>query len=463
MNNLFNKNNLNSNFALRKIPVFTNKSATYDLNDDKIDKIKILELSAEIDKWEQEILFASNGFYSLKGTEPSEKEKDYISELKRFIEAKISDTSFSVPSSKKLAHYLKQNKISAVKTLMDLYSQNQLNDWVLSVCEDALNTTIQKAVLYKNNPLVVNSAYINGLKILEIIAQKENWNKKLSVYKKKQFISDFYLALIQSFIQDKDITAYQYFDKYKNVIDEIEINKIEKNVNELRINIIAYNWASEVFSYNLEDTDFDKELNNIKDSDIKIAAKQFYSDLKKTQNRKKILTEKEKNINNWKEIIDISVNDIDRAALYIDYSLNKDSINSKKSYIKQLRESGCVKSDINLFLKVFDEIFSDFHSFKDKDISDYRCFLSDEDFQIIYNIQKYNFKEFEKIVFDRKYLERILHESDIKNPQDKYEFIKLYFISTAEYKENKNENPNSEIRQKIIDAIFSRLNKKNKK
>ncbi len=463
MDNSLFYNNINKNYAVRKIPAVSTELNSKFLSDDGIDKIKILQLSAEIDKWEQEILFADNGFYSLKGTEPKQKEKEYIAELKRFIEYKISLSSFSLPSSKTIAHKIKSDKISAIKSLMELYSQSQLNEWVLSTCEDVINTTIQKAVLYKNNPDVVNSTFFYGLKTIDIIAQNESWNQKLINYRKKQFVSDFYLAIINSFIKEKDVTAFQYFSKFKNVINQNEKDKIEKNVNELRINVIANNWANEVFSYNLNNSDFEKELNNIKDDDIKNTAKQFYFDLIKIDKRNKILLDKEKNIQNWKEIINIVNQDIDKALLYIDFSLKNDSTTAKKKYIKQIQEFGKVKTSINQFLKLFDEIFSDFYLFKDKDISDFRADLSDEDFDIFEKIQNYSLKEFEKIDFDRKYALRLFKELDLKKDEEKYEFIKLYFISLSEYIENKKESANSETRQKFIESIFTRLNKKIKK
>ena len=51
-------------YSLRKIP---EKNIQINFEEENNDKIKILELMNIIDEWEKEVLFADNGFFSLKG------------------------------------------------------------------------------------------------------------------------------------------------------------------------------------------------------------------------------------------------------------------------------------------------------------------------------------------------------------------------------------------------------------
>ena len=51
-------------FSLRKIDV---PSETVLDNDFSLDKVKILDFSNSIDKWEEELLLSDEGFFSLKG------------------------------------------------------------------------------------------------------------------------------------------------------------------------------------------------------------------------------------------------------------------------------------------------------------------------------------------------------------------------------------------------------------
>ena len=60
-------------FSLRKI-----ENPQNDFNEDfSLDKVKILNFSNSIDKWEQELLFSENGFYSLKGKDVENKVKEF--------------------------------------------------------------------------------------------------------------------------------------------------------------------------------------------------------------------------------------------------------------------------------------------------------------------------------------------------------------------------------------------------
>ena len=246
-------NNLKSSIALRKIPV-TLKGGNSEIEDKKgVDEIKIFELNISIDKWEQEILFGDNGFYSIKGKEVEEKSREILDELKSFINRKIYEVSFTNERYREIARNIRDEKLKAVKAQMDLYVQEQFSEWEMTVYEEALSVTIKRGVLYKKVPYIVEKAKQNGIKIIEVIAEKEEWSKKLFNYRKREFLSNFYVEIINAFVEDKDIEAYQYFQQNKEEIKSNECKKLEKLVNEMRINIIAYNWAREVFSYKLEE------------------------------------------------------------------------------------------------------------------------------------------------------------------------------------------------------------------
>ena len=447
-------------FALRKIPSSIQNNSTEPLTDKGIDEIKLIELSTAIDKWEQEILLSNNGFFSLKGKEPSDKIKDFSMELKYFINHKINELSLLTQDSKEKAKIIKQTKISLITQRMELYANEQLYEWEISTCEEALSTIIQKAVFYKNEPSVVALEIKNGIRVLEILSKKESWNQKLYNYRKKDFISNFYVSLITQFVKDKDVLAYQYFNQYKTLIKDDECKELENLVDKMRISITAFNWAKEIFSYNLEDSEFKRELNKIDDDDIKAETQHFYSDLKISDDKNKKIETKEKNQDNWNEIIKLAKEDINSAVLYIDHSLKNDSITAKKEYIKQIRKNGNVKTNIEEFFKLFDEIAKDYQTFKEKDISDYHAKLSSDIFTVVENIQNYSTVEFEKFYFDYQYIKKMFEKSNIKKNETKYEILVIYFISLSEYKEKKEENADIETRTKQIDAIFARFNER---
>ena len=95
------KDELTSSFSMRKIPFVEKETQIVDVTDEYVDKIKILELSSSIDEWEREILFSENGFYSLKGRDIDKKLKEFINELEKFINNKISLMNFSNEETRK--------------------------------------------------------------------------------------------------------------------------------------------------------------------------------------------------------------------------------------------------------------------------------------------------------------------------------------------------------------------------
>jgi len=126
-----------------------------------------------------------------------------------------------------------------------------------------------------------------------------------------------------------------------------------------------------------------------------------------------------------------------------------------QTYINQIREQGAVKTDKNEFLRLFKEAFSDFYAFREKDISDWRCSLSKEDYEIFAKMQECSFEDFIKINFDYEYALKLFKNSDINKDEEKYNLIKMYFISLAEYKENNKKQPDLEARKKIIENLLN--------
>ena len=134
-----NNNSLSSSFSLRKIPV-TNSENIIDVENEKyLDKIKILELCNVIDEWEKELLFSDGGFFSLKGKDVKDKSDEFIKELEKFINSKISAMVFYLPESKNAVQKIKQIKIENIKNQMIKYESQELYEWEISVYNKAID------------------------------------------------------------------------------------------------------------------------------------------------------------------------------------------------------------------------------------------------------------------------------------------------------------------------------------
>ena len=319
------QNKKDNTFSLRKIPISKKDTHNLDISVEDFDKVKILELSNLIDKWEEELLFSKDGFYSIKGKNIEDKMKEFIKELDSFILKQISLMKFQNEESKKIALEIKRNKVLAIKNEMQKYEQEQLKEWQLNVFEDSLSSAISRAVLYKSNEQIILSSFKNAHDVIRLISQKEKWDNKTYKAKMEEFNSRFYYYLISEFIQDKDSKAVSYFDKFKDFLLKDEKENLEKNLKEFKVNVIGFNFAKELFSYKLSDVEQEKELREIKDEEIKNAVKKFLSEFISSDKKQKIEDEKKKNLENWQEIIDIVEQDIDKAYLYIDYSLSNAS------------------------------------------------------------------------------------------------------------------------------------------
>lgn len=459
--NLFNNNKSGNSYSVRKIPV----SAAADRinSSENTDKIKILEFSSLIDSWEKEILFSEKGFYSLKGKEIENKSKEYLDELNNFINSNISKINFADSSSLETIYQIKNSKYETIKKQMALYEQNEIYNWELQVYENAINSAIERAVLYKSDPQVITSAFSNGLSIIKLMAEKEKWDNKLLNRKKDEYKSNFYYSLIDAFVREKDIKASLYFDKYKEFLKIDNKEKLETAIEELKNNIIAYNWAKEVFSYKLSNEELEKKINAIKNEKIEKIVRLHLSNLKHQEKRIKDREEKDNNIKNWDEIKEILQTQPDRAFLYIDYTADLGNIKIKKDYVKQILKSGSITTDKKKFIDLLQEYFEDFEKFKKKDISDYIQCFSEEDYDLFLQYQKIKTSEFESLFFDYEYIKKIIKDAGIKKTEDIYNFIKLLINSLKEYESINNKKADLEQRSKIIKTVAERFKDTDKK
>ena len=123
-----------ASFSLRKIDVKQTEVIDENMTFDS-DKVKILEFSNLIDKWEKELLFSENGFFSIKGKEIEGKTKEFYSELKKFINMKISEMKLKTSKSFDIVSDIKDKKLKVVLDQMQKYEKEQLSKWETQVYE----------------------------------------------------------------------------------------------------------------------------------------------------------------------------------------------------------------------------------------------------------------------------------------------------------------------------------------
>lgn len=446
-------------YSMRKIP-FVQKIEAENFETDTSDKIKILELSNSIDEWEKELLFSPNGFYSLKGKEVENKSEEFCKELEKFITSGISKTRFNDDTSRIIMQEIKSKKMSAIQEQMQLYEYSQMKNWQREVFENAIKLCIQRAVLYKNNSEIVMTCHKSGLSVLEMMSETENWSSKTKTAKNANFESDFYYELINAFISEKDVRASIYFEKYKDKILKQNDENLAVAIKHLKDNIIAYNWAKELFSYSLEDAKNEKELKSIKDKEIQALARNYTAEFKQQKQKSEKKEKESRNEENWKEIINILSEEPDKAELHIDYTLDKESIGAKKTYIKSMRKSGYIQTDKNQFLLLLQMIFENFEKFKDESISNFRKCLSDEDYKLIENIRSYSAQEYNFFVSDYRFVQNQFNKLSVNDDDEIYDFVKFLFSVKENYVSTKKEEPDIEKRNKLIEAALERYTKK---
>ena len=113
--------------------------------------------------------------------------------------------SFYFDESKEAVQKIKQIKIENIQNKMIKYESQELYDWEISVYNNAINLSMQKALLYKEDTQLIEKFLKQGLSIIKLMSDREKWNNKILKSKKEKYLSEFYYSIIKSFLDDKDI------------------------------------------------------------------------------------------------------------------------------------------------------------------------------------------------------------------------------------------------------------------
>lgn len=455
MTELMGKEQVMESFSLRKISLSVKKEEDIKAVDKKFaDKVKLLELSNVIDDWEKELLFSEKGFFRLKGKQVENKTKEYISELEKFINSKISKITFSLEKSRFAALEIKRIKIEKIKRQLIRYEKKELYEWEIAVYNESIEAAHDKAVLYKDDMEAVIQAINNGISVISLMAERENWTKNIFKIKKEKFISNCCFDIIKSFLDEKDINFPDYYNTYSKYLNEEQKEEIEKSVAEIKNNILGYNWAVELFSYNLSDEENEKEIKKLKDSNFEIVVRKYIEILKTLKEIKDKDNEKLEIQKSWDKIISLLEKEPEKALLYIDITKERDIIKSQKEYIKQIINTGFIETNKKEFIQLLELILKKFNEFKELNLTKYRYLLSEFDYEFFEKLQKQTESEKLKFIAEYKFLFEKLNQEKIKNVEEKYDSILNYRLAIEEYKNINSKQPDFEKRHKIIEFIL---------
>lgn len=447
-----------SSFSLKKIPVSKNPEEVTDNEDKKYaDRIQLLELSNLIDNWEQELLFSENGFFNLKGSEVRNKSKEFISELERFINSKMSGMIFHLERSKLAAIEMKNIKIENIKQQLFNHEQKELYEWEISVYNNAIKLAHDKAILYKNNIEIFQKALNNGINAIQLMAEREGWKSEVLKIKKKKFISGCCYDVIQAFIDEKDINFINYYNKYKEYLIEEQKDELEPSVECLKNNIIAYNWAVELFSYQLSYKENEAEIKNIKDKNLESLVRKYIDILKKSSEKNEQEIRKQEIDESWNKIISLLETEPEKSLLYIDLTKDKDNIKSQQEYIKQIINKGFIVTDKKKFCELINLMLNDFSTFQDEMLNKYRYQLSSMDFEFLEKIQNMTYEEYLKLSADYNFLLKNFEKSGINMIDKIYDSILSYRFAIDEYQAVNNKEADFDTRSKIVEQVLARI------
>ena len=142
--------------------------------------------------------------------------------------------------------------------------------------------------------------------------------------------------------------------------------------------------------------------------------------------------------------------------------MDKKHQKSKENYIKMILKKGQIETDKKVFFEILKEIYVDFSVFKEKSLSDYREFLSKEDYEKFVEFQKMSVDEYNFFSSDYAFLTEKFKQNDITNEDDLYTFVQLIFSLKNDYSSKNKKEFDFETKEKLIEVVLNRFIKKDR-
>ena len=178
---------------------------------EQIDDAKMLEMSNQIDQWEQDNLYNKDtGYYYKNGKDAVGKSGEIMKNFDDFVQEYKSKNKIS-PFNQSRMNSMIQNKKSRIYAGVNAHDVKQTGIWAETESQVGLDNAIKGMVNARNNPTIMQTQLNNAMKIIEWQGEMQNLDPDTIEAMKKQAKSSAYCSVLDSYISEGSLKAGEFF------------------------------------------------------------------------------------------------------------------------------------------------------------------------------------------------------------------------------------------------------------
>lgn len=368
-----------ANFLLGKAG--RNFSVTIKEHVDQYNKAKVVDLSNQIDSYNQQTLYdKDNGYFYKTGKDAAGQSSVILQNYDNYTKDLLENSGLKGQYKQMAIDTIisKRNKIYSPINQHD-FKENQ--SWQNTVYADKQNNILNQAIFDRNDDKLLAEDLRQGYNAIDLQAQLQNWDSDLVNIKKQEFASKYHEGVINSLLADGSPRAKNYYEAHKS---EILSDRQASLLNAVTNNDTRYqarNIVNDLIGKNYSLEQAYKVIDGIEDYDLQAAVRTQYEGKLREGDRLQKQEEAIKSQQSWDNVINALKENPENAYLAIDVTQSPEAIKAQMSYIEQMRKFGEIKTGHQVYLDLQEKMTYDAEGFKNTDLNQYRPYLSESDFK----------------------------------------------------------------------------------
>lgn len=345
---------------------------------EQIDDAKMLEMSNQIDQWEQDNLYNKNtGYYYKNGKDAVGKSGEIMKNFDDFVQEYKSKNKIS-PFNQSRMNSMIQNKKSRIYAGVNAHDVKQTGIWAETESQVGLDNAIKGMVNARNNPTIMQTQLNNAMKIIEWQGEMQNLDPDTIEAMKKQAKSSAYCSVLDSYISEGSLKAGEFFEQHKDEIDSKNHARYIGTIKNEETKYQARDLAEQIVSSSVSQEEAIQKAEAIQDielSDMTVSRiKRHYSD----QEHFRDLAEREALNGFYTKAVQAA-----QTGGVLSYDDIPDNIdpNIKLSLMNYINTKGQPETDNQVWETLYNMSVNNAQGFAKEDLNKYRGYLSDGEYK----------------------------------------------------------------------------------
>ena len=345
---------------------------------EQIDDAKMLEMSNQIDQWEQDNLYNKDtGYYYKNGKDAVGKSGEIMKNFDDFVQEYKSKNKISLFNQSRMNSMI-QNKKSRIYAGVNAHDVKQTGIWAETESQVGLDNAIKGMVNARNNPTIMQTQLNNAMKIIEWQGEMQNLDPDTIEAMKKQAKSSAYCSVLDSYISEGSLKAGEFFEQHKDEIDSKNHARYIGTIKNEETKYQARDLAEQIVSSSVSQEEAIQKAEAIQDielSDMTVSRiKRHYSD----QEHFRDLAEREALNGFYTKAVQAA-----QTGGVLSYDDIPDNIdpNIKLSLMNYINTKGQPETDNQVWETLYNMSVNNAQGFAKEDLNKYRGYLSDGEYK----------------------------------------------------------------------------------